>query len=91
LLDFKQNRNNTTKFSKNVKYEILRKSVQWSHAVPCGWKEGYDEAKSQFQQAHYSPQRGIGNVTDATGTVVLSTYGATFTDWLPVCIKTANT
>jgi hypothetical protein len=31
------------------------------------------------------------DVTDVTGTGLLSAYGATFTDWLPVCIKTANT
>ena len=30
-------------------------------------------------------------VTDVACTVLLSAYGATFTDWLPVCIKTANT
>ena len=58
--DFKQNRNKTTNLSKTMKYEILIKSVQWSHAVPCGWKEGYDEAKSQFQQARYSSQRRTG-------------------------------
>jgi hypothetical protein len=31
------------------------------------------------------------DVTDVARTVLLSAYGATFTDWLPVCIKTENT